>query len=91
MNIYTSYVWDETEPHGMSSATADRLPSLPASPLDALDRLLTAGATLGLLTYAGGLLLGDVGAATMGVALGVGCVVATLSLRSLRGVVRAVG
>ncbi|WP_338740046.1 hypothetical protein [Haloplanus salilacus] len=72
----------------MSSATADPLPSL-ESPIDALDGLLTAGATLGLLTYAGGLLLGDVGAATLGVALGVGCVIATLSLRSVRGVVRA--
>jgi hypothetical protein len=91
MNIYTNYVWVETESRGMSSATADRLPSLPGSPIDALDRLLTAGATLGLLTYAGGLLLGDVEAATLGVALGVGCVVATLSLRSVRDVVRAVG
>jgi len=50
--------------------------------------LLTAGATPGLLTYAGALLFGDVETATLGVALGVACVVTTLSLRSVRGVVR---
>lgn len=70
----------------MSSAAVDRL--LPAldSPVDTLDSLLTAGAALGLLTYASGLALGDVEAATVGVGLGVVCVVAALSIRSARDV-----
>jgi len=70
----------------MSSVAADRL--LPAldSPIDALSRLFTAGAALGLLTYLGGLLLGNVEAATLGVGLGVVCVVATFSIRSARDV-----
>jgi hypothetical protein len=91
MDIYETYVWVENEGHGMSSATADGLPSPPESPAEALDALFTAGAALGLLTYAGGLLLGNVGAATLGVSLGVACVVATLSFRSVRSVLGAVG
>jgi|GEM_PF-5748115 len=71
----------------MSSAAADRL--LPAfdSPVDALTHLLTAGAAVGLLTYTSGLFLGNVEAATLGVGLGVVCVVSTLSIRSAREVV----
>jgi hypothetical protein len=75
MNIYETYVSIENERHGMSSATADPLPSLPESPVDALDHLLMAGAAVGLLTYGGGLLFGDVATATLGVSVGVVCVV----------------
>lgn len=73
----------------MSSATVDRL--LPAldSPLDALDTLLTAGGGLGILTYVAGLFGGNAEVATLGVGLGVVCVLGTLAFRSARGVVRA--
>lgn len=91
MNIYKTYVSVENERHGMSSATADPLPSLPESPVDTLDNLLTTGAAVGLLTYGGGLLFGDIAAATFGVSAGVACVVGTLSLRSARSIVGMVG
>lgn len=61
------------------------------SPLDALDTLLTAGGALGILTYVGGLLVGNVEAATFGVGLGVVCVLGTLTFRGARDVARALG
>lgn len=57
------------------------------SPLAVADTLLTAGSALGLLTYVVALLAGDVGVATSGVALGVGCVLATLTVRTARDAV----
>jgi hypothetical protein len=71
----------------MSSALADR-DEVPAidSPLDVLDVGLTGGGALGLATYVVGLLLGNLEAATLGVGLGVVCVLATLGVRSLRAV-----
>lgn len=59
------------------------------SPLDAVERLLTAGGVFGVLLYGSGLLVGDVEAATLGVWLGVVCVLGTLTFRSVRDVVRA--
>ncbi|WP_435067810.1 hypothetical protein [Haloplanus sp. C73] len=58
------------------------------SPLAVADTLLTAGSALGLLTYVVALFAGDVGAATSGVVLGVGCVLATLTVRTARDAVR---
>jgi len=75
----------------MSTRTfgGELLPSV-ASPLDTLDTLLTGGGALGMLTYVGGLLVGNVEAATFGVGVGVACVLGTLAFRSAREVVRAV-
>jgi hypothetical protein len=89
MNICTNYVLLGNEAHDMSSATVDRL--LPAldSPFDALDTLLTSGGALGLLTYLSGLFAGNAEVATLGVGVGVACVLVTLTFRSARGVVRA--
>ncbi|MEF8856443.1 MAG: hypothetical protein V5A16_03375 [Haloplanus sp.] len=56
------------------------------SPLDALDTLLTGGGALGLLTYLGGLFAGDAEVATLGVGVGVTCVLGTLAFRSARDV-----
>ena len=73
----------------MSSQTIgrERLPSVD-SPLDALDTLLTGGGAVGILLYVGGLLLGNIEAATFGVVVGVVCVLGTLTVRSARDVVR---
>lgn len=68
----------------------DRLPSV-ESPLDAVDMLLTAGGALGILTYAGGLLVGDVETATLGVGFGVACVLGTLAFQGVRDAARALG
>ncbi|AZH27010.1 hypothetical protein [Haloplanus aerogenes] len=67
----------------------DLLPSVD-SPLDAVDTLLTGGGVLGVLTYVVGLLVGNVEAATLGVWIGVACVLGTLTFRSVRGLVRSV-
>ena len=68
----------------------ERLPSV-ASPLDAFDTLLTGGGGVGILLYVVGLLLGDTEVATVGVVVGVGCVLGTLTVRSARDVVRTLG
>jgi len=74
----------------MSSATTDHdlLPSV-ESPVDAVDSLCSAGAALGIATYAVGLLLGDVGAAATGVGIGVVSVFGALGVRSVRTAVGA--
>lgn len=68
----------------------DRLPSV-GSPLDALDTLLTGGGVVGILVYVVALLLGHTEAATVGVGIGVVCVLGTLTVRSARDVVRTLG
>ena len=68
----------------------DRLPSV-NSPLDALETLLTGGGAFGVLVYVVGLLVGSTETATVGVGVGVVCVLGTLTLRSARDVVRTVG
>ncbi|GAB3320978.1 hypothetical protein EI982_13790 [Haloplanus rallus] len=74
----------------MSSATTDHdlLPSV-ESPVDAVDSLCSVGAALGIVTYGVGLLVGDVGAATTGVGLGVVSVFGALGARSARTAVDA--
>ncbi|GAB6860894.1 hypothetical protein ACFR97_00205 [Haloplanus litoreus] len=74
----------------MSSATAghDLLPAFD-SPFDAVDSLLSAGAVLGVATYGTSLLLGNVETATVGVGLGVVCVLGALTVRTARGVAAA--
>ena len=91
MNVYENYVLVENNDHGMSSATADHdlFPALD-SPLDAAESFLSAGGALGLTTYVTSLFLGNVEAATVGVGLGVVCVLGTLTLRSARTVAGAV-
>ncbi|WP_248895594.1 hypothetical protein [Haloplanus halobius] len=54
------------------------------SPLDTVDTCITAGGAVGLLTYVAGLALGNVEAATTGVAVGIVCVVCVLTFRSVR-------
>ncbi|WP_049937547.1 hypothetical protein [Haloplanus natans] len=73
----------------MSSHTVDRerLPSMD-EPLDAVDTLLTGGGAVGILLYAVALLLGHTEAATVGVGIGVVCVLGALTVRS---VVRTIG
>jgi hypothetical protein len=61
------------------------------SPLDAVDTLLTGGGGFGLLLYVVALLLGNAEAATVGVGVGVACVLGTLTIRSARDVLRALG
>jgi hypothetical protein len=58
------------------------------TPLDAVDTLLTGGGAVGLLVYVVALLLGNAEAATVGVIVGVVCVLGTLTVRSARGAVR---
>ncbi|MFB6101735.1 MAG: hypothetical protein ABEJ73_04150 [Haloplanus sp.] len=74
----------------MSSATADHdlVPTVD-SPLDTVDYCLTAGSGVGILTYVVGLLVGNTEAATLGVGVGVACVLSTLTIRSAREVARA--
>lgn len=69
----------------MSFAMTDS--SVLTSPLDAFDTLLSLGGVLGLLLYVTSLLLGNVETATMGVGVGVVCVLGVLSVRSARRVV----
>jgi hypothetical protein len=61
------------------------------APLDAVDTLLTGGGAVGLLLYVVALLLGHTEAATVGVGVGVACVLGTLTIRSAREAVRALG
>jgi hypothetical protein len=69
-------------------ADLDAVPAID-SPVDAVDAALTAGGAFGLLTYVSGLLTGNVDVATLGVVVGVVCVLCTLLIRSLRGLVAA--
>jgi hypothetical protein len=73
---------------GTHSIGGERLPSMD-SPLDALAALLTGGGAVGVLLYVVGLLLGNTEAATVGVVVGVVCVLGTLTVRSARDVIRA--
>jgi len=61
------------------------------APLDAVDTLLTGGGAFGLLVYVVALLLGNAEAATVGVGVGVACVFGTLTIRSARDALRALG
>jgi hypothetical protein len=61
------------------------------APLDAVDTLLTGGGAVGLLLYVVALLLGHTEAATLGVGVGVACVLGTLTIRSAREAARALG
>ena len=61
------------------------------APLDAVDTLLTGGGAFGLLLYVVALLLGNAEAATVGVGVGVACVLGTLTIRSARDALRALG
>jgi len=66
---------------GESSAASD---SLTGSTAQAAERLLQAGAGLGIALYAGGLVLGAVDLATLGVVIGVSGAVGNLLLGALR-------
>ena len=76
----------------MSSHTIGRgwLPSVD-EPLAAVDTLLTGGGAVGILLYVVALLLGHTEAATVGVGIGVVCVLGTLTVRSVRDAVRTLG
>ena len=76
----------------MSSHTIGRgrVPSVD-EPLDAVDTLLTGGGAVGILLYVVALLLGHTEAATVGVGIGVVCVLGTLTVRSVRDAVRTLG
>jgi hypothetical protein len=76
----------------MSSHTIGHgwLPSVD-EPLDAVDTLLTGGGAVGILLYVVALLLGHTEAATVGVGVGVVCVLGTLTVRSVRDAVRTLG
>lgn len=76
----------------MSSHTIGRgwLPSV-GEPIDAVDTLLTGGGAVGILLYVVALLLGHTEAATVGVGIGVVCVLGTLTVRSVRDAVRTLG
>jgi hypothetical protein len=92
MNVYARLVSDDTEDHGMSLHTIGYgwLPSAD-EPLDAVDTLLTGGGAVGILLYVVALLLGHTEAATVGVGIGVVCVLGTLTVRSVRDAVRRLG
>lgn len=71
----------------MSTRTfGDSLSGSVGAPLDAVDTLLTGGGAMGVLLYLVALLLGHTEAATVGVGVGVVCVLGTLTVRSARGV-----
>jgi len=62
-----------------------------SAPLDAVDTVLTGGGAVGLLVYVVALLLGNAEAATVGVGVGVACVLGTLTVRSARDALRTLG
>ena len=92
MNVCTRLLSVGNECHDMGTRTyaGDGLGSAEAS-LDAVDTLLTGGGAVGLLVYVVALLLGHTEAATVGVGVGVVCVLGTLTVRSARDAFRALG
>jgi hypothetical protein len=92
MNVYTRLVVHGAKCHDMGTRTYGGDGVVPTgAPLDAVDTLLTGGGAFGLLLYVVALLLGNAEVATVGVGVGVACVLGTLAIRSGREAVRALG